>query len=379
LGDKSFTQKNGLTGSVMDYNPTNIALKGKSQGNYFHTSLGPYDYWAIEYAYRPMEPNSKTSEEEFLNEIARKVSEPNLRYGTDEDALGFSTVGIDPTCSLWDLGGNSLEFYQNRITLTKELWQNLPEIFDKKGERYQKLRMAFNQGITEYAISALNISKYIGGIYSYRDHIGDPKNRSPFEVVPAHKQREALNFLTSQIFNKNAFQFSPKLLNKLASERFWDFEMSVFNMSRIDYPIHGIVQVLQAIPMFRLYDAVLLQRIQDNELKFMKGDTPFLMYDLFAETRNAVWEELDSGENVNSFRRELQRMHLYILTDMVVHHQPNYPHDAITLARSDLTEIKVKLSANVSRPDIDAYTRAHLEETEAKIDAALKAQVVRDF
>ncbi|MFQ5583792.1 MAG: zinc-dependent metalloprotease, partial [Calditrichia bacterium] len=379
LNDIAFTDKNGLTGSVMDYNPTNIAVKGEPQGSYFHTTLGPYDYWAIEYAYKPLDPASKKSEEEMLEEIARRVADPKLQYGTDEDALGFSTRSIDPTSSYWDLGSDALQFYQNRVVLTKDLWRDLPENFDKKGERYQKLRLAFNQGLTEYAIAATNICKFIGGIYNYRDHIGDPHGRIPFRLVPAEKQRQALKFLVENIFARDAFQFSPDLLNKLAAERFWDFEGTVFRMSRIDYPIHGIVQVLQSVPMNRLYDFTVLQRIQDNEVKFKKGEEPFRMSELFQGIRKAVWEELENGENINSYRRELQRMHLNILLEMVVRYHPVYPHDAVTLARADLVNISEKIAKLSDNPNLDAYTSSHLQETAAKIDAALKAQVMREF
>ncbi|HMP08122.1 MAG TPA: zinc-dependent metalloprotease, partial [Lacipirellulaceae bacterium] len=53
LHDTSITRKKGLVGSVMDYTPLNIARKGETQGDYATTTIGPYDYWAIEYAYKP--------------------------------------------------------------------------------------------------------------------------------------------------------------------------------------------------------------------------------------------------------------------------------------------------------------------------------------
>ena len=44
----------GLTGSVMDYAPANIVPKGVKQGDYYSTTIGPYDMWAIEYGYKPL-------------------------------------------------------------------------------------------------------------------------------------------------------------------------------------------------------------------------------------------------------------------------------------------------------------------------------------
>jgi hypothetical protein len=379
LTNKSFTQKNGLTGSVMDYNPVNISPKGEPQGNYFHTTLGPYDYWAIEYAYKSFDPNSKTSEKALLDKIAEKVAKPEYQYGTDEDALGFTTRGIDPSCTYWDLGNDSFLFYKSRVEMARELWKDLPKYFEEDGERYTKFRLVFGQGLIEFALASMNISKFIGGIYNYRDHIGDPNGRIPFDVVTADKQREALDFLIDNVFSENAFQFSPDLLNKLAAERFWDFEGTVFRMSRIDYPIHGIVQLLQAIPLFRLYDPIVLQRINDNELRFKKGGNPFILPELFTAIQEAAWEELDKGVMINSFRRELQRMHLSILIQLVTKDQSIFPHDAISLARADLVTIKEKIKNRMVSGKLDAYTNAHLQEIDAKIKAALEAQANLEF
>src|SRR5262249_11675007 len=54
LHNKAITREKGLVGSVMDYNPVNLAPKGVQQGDFFTSTIGPYDYWVIEYAYRPL-------------------------------------------------------------------------------------------------------------------------------------------------------------------------------------------------------------------------------------------------------------------------------------------------------------------------------------
>ena len=376
LQDKNYAQKNGLTGSVMDYTPVNLSVKGQRQGDYYQTTLGPYDYWAIEYAYKPYNPNSKTSETEMLNKIAQRAAEPQLSYATDFDAFGLSLRSIDPNCNLWDLGTEPLEYYRTRFALTQDLWQNLEKNFEKDGQEYNKLRQVFGQGITEYALGGLTVSKYIGGIYHHFDRVGDPNGRLPLEVVPAKKQREALQFLIESFFSPNSFRFSPKLLSKLAPTRDIDFDFTPYRLYRLDYPIHGIVQVLQSIALFRLYDPLLLARIQDNELRTTSGD-PFKMPELFDEMRKAIWQEAAAGQNVNSFRRELQRMHLYALDRMVVKSTAFFPHDAVTLARADLVKIKSEIDKSLSNSQFDAYTEAHLQESAAKINAILNAQMER--
>jgi hypothetical protein len=56
LSDPEFTRANGTTGSVMEYNAINLPRPGAPAGVPFQMTLGPYDYWAIEYAYKPLPP-----------------------------------------------------------------------------------------------------------------------------------------------------------------------------------------------------------------------------------------------------------------------------------------------------------------------------------
>ena len=88
ISDPVFSREVGISGSVMDYNPFNIAVKGESQGAYVEPTIGPYDYWAIEYAYKPL---PKETENEDLAKIA--VKRVVHRYENDVEAL--KNVNID--------------------------------------------------------------------------------------------------------------------------------------------------------------------------------------------------------------------------------------------------------------------------------------------
>ena len=76
IEDKAFTHEHGITASVMDYTPFNIAVKGEAQGEYVMSTLGPYDYWAIDYAYRQIDPAAEKAE---LAKIADRSTEPAAR------------------------------------------------------------------------------------------------------------------------------------------------------------------------------------------------------------------------------------------------------------------------------------------------------------
>tara|TARA_Y100001935_G_C17310496_1_gene515682 strand:- start:1890 stop:4514 length:2625 start_codon:yes stop_codon:yes gene_type:complete len=372
LKNKMFTEKNGVTSSVMDYNPVNLSPKGEPQGSWYHTTLGVYDYWAIEYAYAIHNPDLYVSEEVMLDKIISKVSDPNLQYGTDEDARGSSVWGMDPTCNLYDLGDDPLEYSSLRIKLSNELWSDILNNFEVEGEQYQKIRRVFGQGWGEYRGAINVITKYIGGSYIYRDHIGDPGNRQPLNIVPASQQRKALQLLNDKIFHKDAFSFSPELLNKLLPSRFWNFRGSVWNMKRLDYPIHNAVERLHARALFRIFNPLVLSRIQDNEIRFQSQKDKFTMSELFITIRESIWTELVERENVNSFRRSLQRIHLDILINMI-NEDASLNYDARILARQSLVEIQKLVKNSQHMFGMNDMTSAHYSEISSRISSALNA------
>jgi hypothetical protein len=218
----------------------------------------------------------------------------------------------------------------------------------------------------------------VGGIGHNRDHIGDPGGRLPYDPVPAAQQREALSYLTKEIFGPDALRVPPPLLNKLAVERLPDLEGSIFQTERNDFPIHSVVLAVQSIPMDRLYSPLTLARLNDMEDRGAEKDL-FTMSEMFTGVRKAVWSELQSRGNVNSFRRNLQRMHLDKLVELAVGPAAGVPADARTLARADLLEIRKGIDATLAAGKVDAMTRAHLDESKARINAALTAAMERDI
>ena len=377
--DKSLTNAQGLAGSVMDYIPTNIALRGETQGDYHQTTLGPYDHWAIEYAYKPLAaaafPEGELPE---LQKIASRASDPLLSYGTDEDA-GFSALwpwNPDPLATRGDLGSDPLEYYKHRVKLVRELWGGMEEKLQKPGDGYQILRRSFLRGLGQAGGSLLGSARYIGGVYHYRDHVGDPGNRLPFVPVPAAQQREALNLIRDNLFAPEAFRFSPQLLNKLTPDRFPDFSNFASFEQRPDYPIHQQILSLQTAALNRLFHPVVMSRVLDNELRVERPGTALTLGVVFATVRDAIWAEtLQAPISINSFRRSLQREHLRRMIALVVR-EGTAPEDARSLARHSLTLLRVRLRAAAPNA-ASVETRAHINESIARIDEALSAQVQR--
>ncbi len=389
LHDTTITRKRGLIGSVMDYAPINLAPKGVKQGDYFTTTLGPYDYWAIEYAYRPLPGGEEEAKK--LKEIARCCAAAGHDYATDEDMF----ASADPLVNAWDLGNDPMKFAQDRILLAEELLQGLAERVVEKGEGYQRARQAFDVLLMQYGNGAHLVASQVGGAYLHRDHRDDPDARDPFVPVPAARQREALKFLQEHILSDRPFQFPPQLLRRLGADRWshWGNESAV--LEPVEYPVHERVLAVQRVVLEHLFDPAVLGRVQDNALKTEK-EHPLTLAEVFRGLTDGVWGGPSPAENARpkgcstAVRRNLQREHLKHLTRLVLGKRAGtgtfvlfgppparVPPDARSLARLHLREVGKRIDAALAdkQAPADDTTRAHLEECRERITQVLSASV----
>jgi hypothetical protein len=390
LNDVAKTHELGQSASVMDYNPVILAAKGQTQGDFVTTTLGPYDYWAIEYAYKPIQGDETAA----LAEIAARGSnDPMLPYSTDEDALGtYSPASIDPLANQYDASNAPIEYFRQRLDIVHELWGSMETNLAHNGDGYQILRRGMGRGLAESYRSLMTTSKLIGGINHRRDHVGDPGGHSPYTPVPAVQQREALDFLSKCAFSDAAFKIPASLQNKLAIERIPGLDPAYYSAQRLDYPWHDAVLSVQRSVLTRLLHPITLGRVLDNELRFGPGEKAFRMVDLFNGLNGSIWSELDNGSGeISSVRRNLQREYLNQLIRITLRTPdaagasvagaaapptPPMPEDATTLARASLVRVQTKIRARlIAKAPIEATTRAHLQETQARITAALDAQM----
>ena len=124
----------------MDYYPVNIVPKGVKQGDYYTPTIGPYDMWAIEYGYKPIDANDSQGELPDLKKIASRSGEPVLAYSTDEDTRG---IDPDPLSNRFDLGNDTVAFAKQRVKVVSEAWPKLVDKVTKEGDGYQQARQAF--------------------------------------------------------------------------------------------------------------------------------------------------------------------------------------------------------------------------------------------
>jgi hypothetical protein len=363
LSDAAFTRKNGLGGSVMDYNAWNIALDKEKQGEYVMSTLGPYDYWAIEYAYKPIDPSMEKSE---LSKIAARSAEPYLAYATDEE-VGDST---DPQVNQRDLGSDPLGFARRRMQLSRELWdrwQNRKLGDDESRDAFYRNVVS---GFTQYALAANVASKYVGGVVYVRDYAGS--TRASYTPVDPARQREALKLVTDGLFQADSFRFKPEFLSRLAAD---PFEVGIGEKG--NFNLAQRVLSVQTQVLDRLMSDATASRLLDSSLKIGDAKKALSVSDLYDTLQNAIWSDLKGTGDIPLMRRNLQREHVKRLAATLTRPSGNSPADARALQRENARVLVSQLRTAQSRPGLSKEARAHLADSLNTLEDALKAQMQR--
>ncbi len=395
IQDPAITRVKGMTASVMDYTPLNFAPKGQKQGDFVTTTIGPYDYWAIEYAYK----ESMGDESGDLKKIAARAPEHDLVFATDSDLM----MSHDPQVNVYDLGSDPVRFALDRTTLATQLLKELDAKVVKDGEPWSRARVAFSVLMNQYGNAADLVSSHVGGQSIARDHKGDKDARDPIIPVSGDKQRASLAFLVDHIFADKAFQFSPALLRKLAGEH-WD--NGVVGTSRsLDVSVNDRVLGIQKVALAHCLAGSTLARLQNQEIQADPGTKPLAVAEVFRTLTDGVFRELNVAPaaegkpatlGCTTIRRNLQREYLRRLATIVLgDRRPapgdafpfilfgggsgggSYPADARSLARFHMKEIGDRIGKALDSKDvqIDDTCRAHLDELRQKIAKVVNAEV----
>jgi hypothetical protein len=366
LQDPAFTKANGISGSVMDYNAWNIALDNEKQGEYVMSTLGPYDYWAIEYAYKDIAPEKEKDE---LAAIAARGTQRELAYATDEEVTGDGD-GMDPSVNQRDLGSDPLAYAERRVQLSRELLQRLEKRGVKPGESYGVLAQSFRSATRQIEASLAFAAKYVGGVTYVRDYGGT--GRVPYTPVPAGEQRRALKLLADTLFTGDGFNLPPDLVSRLAPDA-----LERGYTPPADVQPGEVWLGLQRNVLDRLMSDKVAARIVEAPAKLANGKEALGLGELYERLQSTIWSELRSGRDISAPRRALQREHLRRLTASLVRPSNQGNADARALNRLTASELLVQIRGAQKRGSLSREARAHLAESASLLDEALKAQLAR--
>ena len=371
LSDPAFTAEHGITGSVMEYAAVNLAAPGTpkyKQPTPFNTTLGPYDYWAIEYAYKPIDAGKEDAE---LSKIAARSAEPQLAYGTDEDNF----LGVDPESLQFDLGSDVIAFARKRLAIARDVLVRQEHRQLAADQDYSVLRRSVSFALRDMFRAANALTRQIGGVRTLRDHSGS--GRDPLAPVPGNDQRAALDILATGFLSADSFKLSATLQRKLTVD-YQERTDAVFqgeSAASTDFSLASQVIELQRGVINQLLSDSVASRLLDSEQKSPK-DSMHLM-ELYGRLDKSVWSELVTGADIPELRRELQREHVNRVANMLLRPSSLSRADARSLVRSQAQSLLVRINSASKRNGLGPEARAHLQDSADTLSQALAAKLQR--
>ena len=378
LADAEFTKTHTLGASVMDYLPINLPRPGEAAGKPFETTLGPYDYWAIEYAYKPMPADATPAQETAeLLKIASRNAEPGLDYGTDED----NYLGVDPASLQGDLGSEPVAYAQKRFAIARDLFARQETRTLKPTEDYAVLRRSVTYALRDATRSAGVLLRQLGGVSTLRDFPGS--GRDPMQPVPADVQRAALDTLVDGVMAADSFRVSPALQRRLAPDFLERGDVSAGGEAvSTDYPVESVMLDLQRQVLGALMSDGLAQRLEDSAPKLDRPAQALTAAEVYGRITRSLWSDAgnfgaDGKGDIPARRRELQRDHVNRLAVVLLRTPSGVRVDMRATLRAEAAGLLPRIQAAQRRPGLSAASRLHLADCAETLRVALNAPMQR--
>ena len=350
--DWDLTMERGLIGSVMDYPAVNVAAPGESQGAFYTTRPGPYDAWAIAFAYGDLSDAERAA-------LLDRSTEPALAFGNDADDMRSPGKAIDPRVNVGDMSSDALAYAEGRLALVEQTFEGLRERYSQPGESYEDLRNAYLTLTGQVAQQMAVASRYIGGVYVNRAVAGQPGAEAPFTPVPLAEQKRAMEILERGLLAPEAFDLPDGIYNYLARQR----RGFGFFGGPEDPKIHERVLGIQQGVLAHLLHPNTVQRITDSRLY----GNAYSLADMMTDLTDAVFEA-DLEGDVNTFRQNLQVAFVAGLAGVMENEGDAYDSVAQSQALAQLRRVEARLERKRGG---NAETQAHTGHLLFLIEKAL--------
>ena len=338
LRNPEFTKKYGTAPSIMDYARFNYIAQPEDKGVSLFPNIGIYDKYAISWGYRPILDKSAKEEKETLNSwILKHADDPRYRFGHQQ-------VGdvVDPSSQTEDLGDDAILASTYGIKNLKTIVPKLIEWTTKDGYDYKDLKNMYGHVISQFNRYMGHVSNNIGGVY---ENYKTADQEGPvYTYVDETHQKNCLNFINEQLFD------TPE----------WLIDTNIFNKIEYSGSVERI-RSMQARTLNNILSLGKMARMIENES--LNGNNAYTLTEMMRDLRNGIWSELNTGKNIDTYRRNLQRAYIDRL---------EYLMTAETSKRPSSNSSYIKFTpVNTSQSDIRSVVRAELSTLKRLINSRL--------
>ncbi|WP_178985297.1 zinc-dependent metalloprotease [Winogradskyella helgolandensis] len=330
--DGDFTQKYGIAATIMDYARYNYIAQPGDENIRFIRQLGPYDAYAINFGYRYIDGvKSADDEKEILNSwITEKAGDPIYKFG--------GRGSYDPTAQTEDIGNNSIKASTYGLKNLKIVAKNLPSWTSDQTDNYEDLEELYGELLSVWSRYVGHVVTHIGGV------VEETKNPSQegaiFSPVSKLDQKLALSWL-----QENAFETPIWLIDKSILQ----------NINYAGYTDR--IRSLQAKHLNNILSFERLGRLIDHNALDSKT---YSVLELLSDVRTGIWSETKLGANVSIYRRNLQRVYLDAMFNLMT---------------EDLDPKRSQQYFNVNQSDVRALVRGELNRVKQMLNTALRTNV----
>jgi Met-zincin/Domain of unknown function (DUF5117)/Domain of unknown function (DUF5118) len=361
LRDKTWLDAHGHTPSIMDYARFNYVAQPQDNIPEYDLfpHIGEYDRWAIRWGYAYAGGKDPKEESKHLNKwiIDSLAANPRLWFGGE----GFNQ---DPRSQLEDLGDNNAKASEYGIKNLQRILPNLSQWTMEEGDKYDNLTETYRQVVSQFSRYMGHVLKNVGGVYETSHSVEQPGD--VYVPTPKARQREAVAFLNTQLFQTPRWLLDSAILNKISSPSGGD-------------PIGPI----QTGVLSSLFSASRLNSLMQSANRYGEARV-YTVDDLLGDVRAGVWKELTTHKPIDVWRRNMQKTYtesLITLTNpttpslnlpgLVLFFGPNIKNtDLPSIAKAELSALRSRILAAIPLTT-DRLSKYHLLDVADRIRKAL--------
>lgn len=347
LRSQSFTSTYGNSPSIMDYAVGNYIAQPEDGVTNFYAKIGEYDYWAIEYGYRPIDQNlSPLKEKVILNRwIKKQAANSAVRTMGTISAMGY----IDGE---HDLGDDPVKAAGLGIANLRLIAKNMAQWTAEPGEKYTILTEIHDELYQQLYRCVKPAINMIGGLFFLPKTADEDGSRYYF--IPESRQRDALEIINEYVFKTPAWLFERKVHQRISA-----------GLSR-----NGTINKTKT-----LHNKV-LGKLMQNPIFMMEAEAfdkenAYTISELYEDLRTKIFKELKTGESIDIYRRNLQKTMVDQLDRNLKMPQEIHKNtDVSSVTLANLTALKSDIKKGLPHQK-DLMTIYHLQDLLTRIDKIL--------